>query len=233
MSVLVIVPTRKRPEQVKRFIESFEATTDNAELLFVTDGDDESYKEFDWHGFGNAVLTPRGSVVEKLNFAAKEMADSYDHLMHLGDDCVFVTEHWDTLLVNALDNAGGSGWVYPDNKRRHDVPECWLVSTDIVKSTGWFLNPIFKHYYVDNCTADIGRRTSLLHYVPEVVIEHRHYSVCQETEHDEVYSEPEQLYGARDLQAYQAWANSHEVAALVSKLRREFNPDVKWVLSKI
>ena len=233
MSLLVIVPTRKRPHLVEQFLDSFEKTTDKAELLFVTDGDDDSYEDFDWRGHGNVVIDPRASVVEKLNKAAGNVIDDYDHIMHLGDDCIFVTEHWDTKMLDLLDSMGGSGWVYPNNKRRSDVPECWLVSTDVVKEMGWFLMPALNHYYVDNVIAEIGKRTSLIRFAKDVVIEHKHYSVSRDTEYDALYKECEQLFGQQDLVTWQAWQNSSQVAALVSRLRRKFNPDVKWVVGKV
>jgi hypothetical protein len=233
MSLLVIVPTRKRPKLVERFIKSFEETTDNADLLFVIDGDDDSYKDFDWHGHGVSTIDPRASVVQKLNKAASEMVDQYDQIMHLGDDCVIVTKHWDTKMLEILKDMGGSGWVYPNNKRRSDVPESWMVSSDVLREMSWFLNPVLNHYYVDNSIADIGHRSALLRYARDVVIEHKHYTVSEDTEYDELYRECEQLFGQRDMQAYQGWKASNQVPALVSKLRRKFNPDVKWVLGKV
>jgi hypothetical protein len=233
LSLLVIVPTRKRPELVKQFIKSFDETTDNADLLFVTDGDDDSYDDFPWEGHTVSCLNPRGNVVEKLNYAAKEFMNDYDEIMHLGDDCVFVTPHWDTKMHDILTDMGGSGWVYPNNGRRSDVPESWLVSTDVLKELGWLANPLMHHYYVDNVIAELGKRTSLIRYASDVVIAHKHYSVSKDTGYDQVYLEAEQLHGQHDLMQWQMWSSSNQVAAIVSRLRRKFNPDVRWVLGKV
>lgn len=232
MSLLVIVPTRNRPAQCERLIKSFEETTDSAELLFVIDGDDDSYENMDWQGHTFATMSPRANLVQKLNHAA-DTAKDYDQIMWLGDDHVFVTEHWDSRMLAVLNEIGGSGWVYPDNKRRRDVPETWLVSTDIVAELGWLANPVLNHYYIDNSIAEIGKRTSLLRYCPDVIIEHRHYSVSPDTEYDGLYCETEKLYGERDHRTFQAWRSGTQVATDVSRLRRKFNPDVKWVLERV
>ena len=104
MSMIVIVPTRSRPEQCKRLIQSFEATTDNAQLLFVIDGDDPAYDGFDWQGHGCAEVNPRASLVQKLNHTAKNVIDQYDELMWQGDDHEFITPHWDTKMLEVVRN---------------------------------------------------------------------------------------------------------------------------------
>ena len=56
------------------------------------------------------------------------MADLYPVLMWLGDDCVSETPGWDRSCSHTLEeDLGGHGWVYPDDKRRQDVPEHWMV----------------------------------------------------------------------------------------------------------
>jgi hypothetical protein len=152
--------------------------------------------------------------------------------MWVADDHVFRTPAWDKLMLDALEDLGGSGWVYPDDKRRNDVPEIWMCSSDVVKTLGWFANPAVEHYYLDNSIAELGKRAGLIRWCPQAVIEHLHYSVCKDTERDAVYSETEAAFGEKDLAAWQEWRASklaHEVAVL----RREFSPDVAWVLGKV
>ena len=234
MSVVVIVPIRKRPQLLNHFIDTFEDTTDNADLVFVKDGDDDSYDGFDFRGHAVATIDPRATVVQKLNETAKNLADSYDQIMSSADDCEFVTKSWDTKLVATLDDMGGSGWVYARNGRRTDIPDGgWMVSSDIVKLMGWYAHPSFCHYYADNVIADLGTRSSLLRYVSEVSIPHHHYSVPGGVDKDELYSECEQLFGQRDLQAFQMWRGGNMAASEVSKVRRHFNVDIKWLLSKV
>jgi hypothetical protein len=208
MSLLTIIPTRGRAKQCERLIESFDKTTDNADLLFVIDPDDDSYDGFDWKGHTFVTMDPRGTMVEKLNFAAGAFLDDYDQMVWYADDNEFITPHWDTLMLKRLnDELGGTGWVYSYDQRRADIPETWLVSTDIVKILGWFC--------------------------PEAVVAHHHYTVDPTTVHDETYLSAEQTFGPGDFQNFNAWRSSNALAASVSMLRRHFNPDVKWLLTRV
>lgn len=232
MNFIVVVPTRNRPAQCDRLIKSFEATTDNAQLMFVVDGDDESYDGFDWRGHGCAEMSPRASLTQKLNHTVKNILDDYEEIMWQGDDHEFMTPHWDTRL-SEVRKAWGSGWLYPNNDRRSDVPETWTVSADVVRVLGWYANPVLAHYYIDNSVAELGKRAGIIRWVPDVRIVHHHYSVDKEAEYDDLYKETEQRFGGPDLQAFQQWRGSNQVAGVVSRLRREFNPDVKWVLERV
>lgn len=233
-SLLVMVPTRGRRALAERCLKSFTETRalDSTEILFISDPDDDSYDGMDWGIATHVVLDPREYVTGKLNKTAAVMADGYDALMHTGDDNVFVTPGWDAVMLGTLDAMGGSGWVYPDNKRRADVPEMWLCSSDIVQALGWFLCPALQMYYVDNVVAETGKRAGLIRFCPEAVIEHRHYSVDPSAAHDATYREAEDKFGAADLAAFQQW-RATQLPMDVAMLRREFSPDLAWVLSKV
>ena len=115
-SLLVMVPTRGRRALAERCLKSFTETAalDSTEIVFITDGDDQdTYDGMDWGPAHHAVLDPRQYVVSKLNSTAASFADSFDVLMHTGDDNVFVTPGWDEIMLAALDDMGGHGWVYP------------------------------------------------------------------------------------------------------------------------
>lgn len=231
-SLLVMVPTRGRRAGAQRCLESFAATVslETTEIAFVTDPDDqETYEGIDWSPGSCAVLDPRAeSLADLLNKTASAVIDDYDVLMHVSDDCVFTTPGWDAIMLAALEDLGGSGWVYPDDKRRADIPEIWAVSRDVVKTLGWFYPPATGHFYADNIVADLGKRAGLIRFCREAVIEHRHYSVDPGTAHDATYREAEEKFGQADLAAFRQWQDG--VAALeVALLRREFSRDVAWV----
>lgn len=233
MSLLTIIPTRSRPEQCARLIESFDKTTDNADLLFVVDPDDQSYANMDWKGHAVVTMDPRGTMVQKLNFAAGQFLDDYDQMVWYADDNEFLTEHWDTLMLKKLADMGGSGWVYSYDNRRSDIPETWLASTDVIRFLNWFAPPMLNQYYVADSIGLIARRASMIRFCRDVVVAHHHYEVDPNVQHDETYREAEALFGKSDAMTYRAWGSSNQVAALVSKLRRNFNPDVKWALGKV
>ena len=218
--------------QCERFLAAFTETATCSDLLFILDPDDTSYDGMQWGEAATAVLDPRDYLTGKLNKTAMAMADLYPVLMWLADDCVPETPAWDRIMLATLEELGGSGWVYPDDKRRNDVPEHWMCSSDVAKTLGWFAPPYVQHYYMDNIVADIGKRAGLIHWCPQAVIRHEHYSVAKDVEHDEVYQSTEEMFGAADLAAFQEW-RGNQASNEVSLLRRHFSEDVRWVLSRV
>ena len=235
LSLLVMIPTRWRKENVERSLKSFRENTDAASIVYITDADDQdTYRDVDWGDAIHSVTDfgERVGTTRKVNYIADAEMGNYDALMFMGDDHLFSTPHWDTILLGKLEAAGGTGMLYGDDKRRFDIPETILISSDIVKELGHFAEPSLVHYYIDNCWAELGGRSGLLHYYPEVVFEHLHYSMSENVEHDQTYRSAEQLWGASDMQAFREWQASamlHEV----SLLRRRFSKDIEWLFSKL
>lgn len=233
-SLLVFTPTRGRRQRCEEMLESFREMTDHADLLFIVDEDDQdTYKDMNWDGAESAVFGGgKGTLSDIINHTAMGFADTYDVLMFVADDHLFCTPHWDTIMLDALREMGGTGFVYPDDKRRTDIPEIVMISSDIVRELGFFSEPAFGHFYIDNAWAELGKRLGLIRFLPQVVIEHRHYSTCPDVERDQTYREAEDKHGQADLAAFNHWratALSHQAALL----RRKFSPDVGWLLDKV
>lgn len=232
--LLVMVPTRGRRANCERLLASFrETASESTDITFITDPDDQdTYAGMDWGDALVAMLEPRAYLAGKLNKTAEAVAGSYGALAWFGDDCVFRTPGWDQIMLAALEDLGGSGWVYPDDKRRNDVAEHWMVSSDIVTELGWFANPVLGHFYVDNSVTDLGKRAGLIRYCPQAVVEHLHYTVAKGTRRDRVYSQTEKKFGAADLAAFRKW-ETDVLPYEASRLRRRFNKDIAWVLSRV
>ena len=228
-----MVPTRGRRKQCERLLESFyETRKTEADIVFLTDPDDqEEYKDFEHGDAFYGILEPRGSLQQKLNRGAEAYSDYYDALFYVADDHVFRTPGWDEMMLAQLNEMGGSGMVYPEAMRRSDVPEIIMISSDIVQELGHFAEPSMEHFALDNAWAELGKRSQLLRYCPAVV-EHLHYTRYPEQERDQVYADAEKLYGPHDTEAYPKWQAS-VMPFQVAVLRRNFNPDVHWVLGKV
>lgn len=223
--MLVMVPTRGRPAKCERFAKAFAGTVQGeTDLLWIIDEDDGSYA-----GEAGRVLSSSGEVltmvsrrrtaiptlVEKLNCAAGASAGKYPVLMFTGDDTVPETPGWDKLLVEAINSMGGTGFSYPEDHSRNDIPEHVAMSSDIVRALGWFAQPSLKHFYIDNVWADLGRATGRIRFVPEAVLDHLHANRGL-AENDATYRRASTFYPG-DYTRYLAWrANSleHDVATI-------------------
>ena len=232
--LLVIVPTRGRKENCERLLASFRDTAgDGTDIAFILDPDDEAtYDGVEWGDALHAVLAPRGTLADKLNQTAAAMTAQYGALMWTGDDHVFGSPGWDKAMLDVLAGMGGDGWVFPNTVRRQDVPEIWLASAGLTDELGWFFPPHVSQYYGDNTIAELGKRSGLIRYCPQAAVEHLHYSVSPDTEHDETYREAEEAHGAADLQAFQQW-RADQMPYEVARIRRRFNSDISWVLGRV
>ena len=232
--LVVMVPTRGRRAQCERLLGSFrETASPGTDIAVILDPDDEgTYDGADWGDALRAVLAPRGTLADKLNQVAGAMTGTYPALMWCGDDHVFGTPGWDKLMLAALEDMGGHGWIYPDTVRRRDVPEIWMCSSSVTEALGWFFPPFLAQYYGDNAIGELAKRAGLIRGCPEAKAEHLHYSVRKETEHDATYREAEDAHGTADLAAFRRW-QADVLPYEVSRLRRRFNTDVEWVISRI
>ena len=225
----VFIPTRHRRDLAEKAVASFRETTlGDVDLFLVVDDDDDSYEGVD----APVITVKRDTLVTAINDAALQLADKYPVLFLAADDMIFTTSGWDLFMMGALEALGGTGYIYPDDKRRYDVPEHPLISSDIIRALGWFAEPGFGHFYVDNVWAELGKRLGLIRFCPQAVIEHRHYTINADVERDETYSLAEDAHGKPDEAEYHEW-RATRMQNQASLLRRKFNPDIKWVLDKI
>lgn len=229
--LLVIVPSRGRPENVVRLIGAWKATVrDDAKLFVVTDPDDPTAD--DYHGlqigadddrFGHIILDPRGERLRLggiLNYIGYAYACEPDVpvLGFVGDDHLPRTEGWDTAVLAALHDLG-SGIVYGDDLLQgQKLPTAVFMTSDIIRTLGWMVPPGLVHLYIDDAWRELGAAMGRLKYLPDVVIEHMH-PAAQKASWDHRYAEvnaPE--VAAADKATFDAWM-AEGLPAAMAKLR--------------
>ena len=210
--LLVILPSRSRPQRLREFLAAFqatrEATTDVAVALDNDEPELDAYEsiwdELDGNDYLIRYQGPRRTITPWINYIAGEELDNYRAMCVMGDDDVPVTQGWDQLLLAAVDAMGGIGIAYPEDKRRNDIPEIPVISTDIIRALGWMCLPVLKHFYVDNVWGDLGNGADCIRYCPDVLVEHQHYLVRSDVQRDMTYIQSE-THGTRDQRAYMGW----------------------------
>lgn len=172
----VLVPSRGRPESVKRLAAAMgETCTARTDLVFAFDDDDSTLEEScaaAEAGGARWVTGPRDTLTGWTNRLALARVGSYRTLASLGDDHVPRTRGWDTALLDAIAAMGGTGFAYPNDMVRDDIPEAVAVSTSIVAALGWMANPACSHWFIDNTWADLGKFAGCITYLPDVTVEH-------------------------------------------------------------
>jgi hypothetical protein len=212
--MILIVPTRHRPESVARLLEAFQKTAKVSDILFGVDFDDASEytvsEQFIERG-------PRLKMNGTLNALANKYKDDYEFIGFMGDDHLPQTEGWDEELIREIGNRPGFAYGN-DLFQGARLPTAVVMSSSIVKAIGYMAPPVLVHLYLDNFWMDMGRRISNLRYREDVIIEHLHY-LNGKSEKDAGYAEvnsPE--IGSADRDAYVRYCRSGEFEEAALKI---------------
>lgn len=210
--MLIVVPSRSRPQNVARLLQAW-TDTDAwavADMRIDIDADDQAYGDYLMLNLPPGARLAVGhrwrSLVWKLNRAARQESLTYGALGFMGDDHVPMTEGWAQRYVAELRDLG-TGIVYcRDDYHDEKLPTQWAMTSDIVRALGNRLTPApVDHLYCDNAVLDLGTAAGCIRYLPDVLIQHRH-PVNGLAESDEQYRRVNsRAQYAHDRPAYQRW----------------------------
>jgi hypothetical protein len=230
----VLVPSRGRPEGLKRLVEAVRNTRrgtvhviagvdqDDPRCgeylkLFATCRDDTREPDEDV-----TIITSdqRRTLVDWTNRLAGMYKGQYRYFASLGDDMVPRTTGWDVKLTSAIEeDFGGTGIVYPWDAIRDDIPEAYVLSSDIVQALGWMMMPSLKHFWNDNVWADIGHRAQCIRQLRGVIVDHLNVGVGKAPVDQTALDNGTKI--ADDQVAYLEWrkVQMHRDVEIVRKLR--------------
>lgn len=193
--LVVIVPTKGRPDNATALWHAFRDTCEAATLLvLVVERDELELYEGVAPQFGTDVVlesaTPhpkRRGCVAPLNQVALQFLDDPEPpfaLAFMGDDHRPRTKGWDRRYVEAL-AAMRTGIVYGnDLVQGRRLPTQVAMTSDIVAELGWMAPPELRHLYVDDFWRELGTGADCLAYLDDVIVEHLHPTAGTATEDD-------------------------------------------------
>lgn len=185
--MLVIVPTRGRPQNIARLEKALaETDTLNAHVLYAVDPDDpelENYLALDLNRI--YLMHDRLRLGRTLNFLARKYQDSYDVIGFMGDDHVPRTTGWEDKIMEtfgvmrAAHRHGGDSVLPPvvygnDLLQGAALPTAVFMDARIVRALSYMVPPEIVHLYADNFWKALGEALGTLVYLPDVIIEHVH-----------------------------------------------------------
>jgi hypothetical protein len=235
--LLLVVPSRGRPQNVDRLWTTMQATCrGQTDLIVGLDEDDPQLAAYSMTGLdedsedlsggpGFVIESNLHQVVGWVNKLAVPQASNYRYIGHIGDDNVPSTEGWDVSIMEALEKtpfAFGND-LYP----RTPGSLCCHVfmRSEVVRKLGYFGPPGIKHMYVDVAWMAWGVKTGIT-YLHEVIIEHLHYTTGKAPA-DESYHNSTALIPS-DLMRWHEYCTSGQLNADIAKIdpqAEQFTPE--------
>ncbi len=234
MSLVILVPSRGRPDNAAELRVAFNSTSSliDTRLMFVVDDDDPTGKEYgcDAIVWPAAKLGPREGegarprgCVAPLNWAANWLLSrpgyNASYVGFMGDDHRPRTFGWDAEYVKALND--GKAVVWGDDLLMHDAfPTQVAMDARIPRTLGYMAPPSFKHLCVDLVWKDWGQGLNRIQYLPEVVVEHMH-PAAGKSELDQGYVDANS-HNAVDSAEYYRW-KEHDLPGELARLQTAFS----------
>lgn len=191
--ILVICPSRNRPENIQALYETWcETTAGFSDLIVALDVDNQAQ----YPRIENVLyeVNPRIRMVPTLNLVAKKYCEYWDGIGFVGDDHRFRTFGWDEEFMNYI-NADKNAIVYGNDLfQGANLPTAVFLNANIVRKLGYMVPETLVHMYADNFWRDIGTALNSLVYRDDIIIEHCH-PVVGKAESDAQYVEVDQYMG--------------------------------------
>jgi len=190
----IIVPTRKRPQNIIDLYQSIVETRSNmypVEIIFYVDNDDEESKTF----FANQKEAPvptdivygdRVKLGSAYNEAYKKCTG--DIIMYCADDVRFRTLNWNFLVtqeMNRFHERVALVFGYDGVQPKGSLATHGFLSRKAIDTLGYVHPGDIGYNYSDNWLTEIYRQVDRLVYIP-VYFEHCHWGVGK-AKYDETY----------------------------------------------
>ena len=185
-SNLVIIGTRNRPHNAIRAFDQLKKVSVESDFLMIINEDQDHLYPHIENVMREVVPSEHGSIA-KGNHILPKYCDSYFTITGIDDDCMVTTQGWDLLLAAPIKERGYGISYGNDTIQGENLPTKVMISTNILKSLGYFAPPVLKHLYADNFWKALGTELNALNYFPDVMLEHWHH-LNGKAPHDEGYA---------------------------------------------
>lgn len=183
MTIALLCPTRGRSAQCQRMIESAYRTTDTKVCIYLAETEGDK---------GYAIEQPSSDVLRRIEIGSIPTPDGQPTgykwnmlaeialenpnnklFMLAADDMVFTTPCWDKALIdhyNALENKIHV-YALRDSRDENGTPHP-IVTREYIEAMGYFLPPIFLHWFVDSWTVEIAKANNCFTHLKNYLLVH-------------------------------------------------------------
>ena len=219
--LIVLIPTRGRPDNAVALEKAFVETNTKAARFYIVDFNDETRSQYSWKLPVESVImihNETGGMAYPLNYIARQFIGEFDNFAFMGDDHRPRTPNWDEKFVEELYT--GSDIVYGNDLfQGSNLPTAVAMSGEIVEALRGMVPDTQRHLYLDNFWLKLGQDLGKIKYLPDVIIEHCH-AFNGKAPMDENYARvnaPE-VYSA-DKVAFDNYIASDQYQTLLAKLK--------------
>lgn len=186
MKMSLLTPTRKRPEFMKRLWESaINLSEDENQIEIVFYIDDDDIDSFRMYYQLSAYLPKTVKMVLGKRIVLSQMWNecwkmaSGEILMHCGDDIIFRTNHWDTMVVSEFEKVPdrilfvyGRDGITPDEL---EFGTHGFIHQNWAKTVGHFVPPYFSYGLNDEWLVEVATAIGRKKFLPDLYTEHMHF----------------------------------------------------------
>jgi hypothetical protein len=157
-------------------IDSSYATADKINVYIgLTIGDTSTYEIDPKRGAYIASFHDGIPTVHKWNLLAEEALANPDNKLFMlaSDDIVFTTPCWDRALLDHYSGLENKIHVYAlqDSRDPEGTPHP-IVTREYIEAMGFFLPPLFLHWYCDTWTVTIARSNHCFTHLKDYLLVH-------------------------------------------------------------
>jgi glycosyl transferase/beta-hydroxylase protein BlmF len=196
----LVCPTRGRPNQLQKFVESALTKADNpqrVEILLYIDDDDPEFKHYEASianfekkfGYNSISITlgPSVGVPRAANILFNK--STADVFLISNDDQVFIDHGWDARLDKEINKFPDSIFCIWFNDKWESRNFCTfpILSRKWIETLGYLQFPFFEHFFTDAWIWMLAKAIGRDHYIDDIVIEHRHWKTGK-SEKDATYT---------------------------------------------
>lgn len=192
MEISLLLPTRKRVNNIKRLVDSVFLTADNPnqiEFIFYIDKDDGESKNYLTNIYNSTTIIGDRILMSNMWNKCYSVANS-NIFMHCGDDIIFRTKGWDSSILKTFEKyddkiifVHGNDCIQGNRLGTHG-----FLHRNWVKTIGYFTPPYFSADYNDTWLTDVSNIINRRIYLPEIFTEHMHF-IAGKSNLDETYRE--------------------------------------------
>lgn len=173
--IALLVPTRSRPLQLKRMLDSVKRTATTDVNIYVYIATDDPLAEQYITDEAHVVKAQDYPTVHKWNHLA-ELAQGWDEnklFMLAADDIIFESHGWDQALIDHYEKLDNKIHCYAlQDSRDPDGTPHPVFSREWIEVLGYFISPIFLHFYPDTWGVSIAKANGVFTHLKDYLLRH-------------------------------------------------------------